>query len=474
MAQQRLRDYQSALAAFDHNIFNLGLHNPGRYCGFDTVVRVSALTFNISHDGSGIRYKNPNNAASGPFGILLTPQGDLIKEDAPIGVLAVDTNAGNNSFRYDLLVCSHSHINNAGGQAATYSIIKGAIGSGIKPLLADALKQVAVGVIELPPNASDIANCTFTKSKCPDSGDGEDARLSDPNVFKAIQLFNMSAVTHTAPDITATFGANTAALWKLGSDGNCFKILPASAMTLDGIKISDVPLQEGTQISIFINENVTLRGYTDWLATYQANGYRNFKVAQGIANVVAIAPSLGVKPNAGEIWELEFKFYGTEWVLMKIGGANARSNAFSRGMIVDWHGDVASNFDDTGLGYNLMSGWQICNGLNGTPDGRGKHWVMATVVPSVGAAVIVGNEDTLIHNNPDVIGGNRKITIAQTNLPNYTKPFYRDRKGGDSGNDVLSSANSSHGTVDISVGGDGTPLDVSNMPFYATIKIMKL
>jgi microcystin-dependent protein len=90
---------------------------------------------------------------------------------------------------------------------------------------------------------------------------------------------------------------------------------------------------------------------------------------------------------------------------------------------VEYYGTL-SNFDGTGAGISAL-GWDriyLCNGLNGTPDKRGRVAVGAILdVPGgpLNAAV-----DPIYTGNPlyeiyDVLGANT-IALAESNLPSHT------------------------------------------------------
>ena len=225
MAQQRLRDYGDRLDSFKHNLMSLGLHNPGRYAGFDSVMPIGALQFNIGHLGTGIKYKNQSFQVCGPTGILLTEQGVMTMEDGPIGPLSLDTNAGNTSVRYDLLVATHAFNNIPGDNPVEYSIIKGPLFSSIKPLLADPLSQVLLGIFTIPAGAADLSGIYYQQSKCPDSGDGEDARITTPNIFKSYQGFAAQSAENLLPSATFT-SPQPGNVWAFKPEGNLLYVLP--------------------------------------------------------------------------------------------------------------------------------------------------------------------------------------------------------------------------------------------------------
>jgi len=347
--------------------------------------------------------------------------------------LDIDSNAGNSEFRYDIVVCNHEHTVTVGGDPATYEIIKGPVSNPIKPVLTDPLKQTLVGTIELPPNASDVADMIYTKAKCPDSGDGEDARLFDVNQFRKLQQQNRSSLDLVSYSDSVAAGPGVAYLYAFQNDGNVFRLNPEVPSYIDGFKISDALLQQGTRVHIHITDKCTLRQHNAWEAGALYNrGYRSLTLPPSLTNVniAGGTSALGVKPLAGESWEMEFLFFNDRWLLISIGGAGSLSR-FLRGHIIDWYGDWATNFDASGLGINLMAGWALCNGNNSTPDLRGRLRAMATNLPAAGRP----RTDTPVNMETDgldpknyisgdygVVQGKSADAILQVHLPNYDLP----------------------------------------------------
>ncbi len=84
------------------------------------------------------------------------------------------------------------------------------------------------------------------------------------------------------------------------------------------------------------------------------------------------------------------------------------------GTILEWFGNVNTEFDSTGLGINSMIGYAVCNGINQTPDLRGLFIVAATNVPSTGAPSLNPALGSYAVGDP---GGFKAVQIAKENLP---------------------------------------------------------
>jgi hypothetical protein len=329
--QQRLRNFEHAILSFDHNVFNFGLHSPGRYLGFDEILKFNGMTFGIGHTKSNFTYLNPNGDTIGPIGVYMTPQGTLIQETDRIGPFTCESNVGNQFYRYDLVYAIHNHIELNGGQPATYALLKGQVGSLSKPTVPDPLRMTPLGYVELPPNTGgNISDCTWIKARCPDSGDGVDARLEDVNIFSKTQGFSMSPVILGVPTISYLSGTvNTVNIWELDNLGNTYRILPSYSAevptaTLDGIKLLGVPLRNGIRIKVMINEKITVRK-TELENTYKANGYSGFEFKDSLLNVgiddpIGVSGSKGIRPGIGQLWELDMVYIDGLWNITGMGG----------------------------------------------------------------------------------------------------------------------------------------------------------
>lgn len=415
MSQSRLRNFQHPILSFEHNMFNLGLHSPGRYVGFDTLAKITGLTFNISHAGFDLRFISPNANNNGPIGVYMTPQGTLIQETAPIGQFTIDTNAGNTSVRYDVLYAAHDQVEIGGGGAATYIIVKGPIGSEIKPTVPNPLKNTILGYIKIPANENvDINNCTWIKAKSPDSGDNLDARLDYVNIFTKFQGYKLSSVTLTVPTFSANVSSIIRQFWQLGDDGNTFKILPSAfSYTLDAISLKDVPLQDGFRIYIQINEKVGLRPFTVLDPTQIANGYRGFTFNPDFANSFNSVNQ--ILPSANEIWEVEALLQGNNWQIMKIGG---RSTGNVPGEMKVW----------AGLLNKVPNGWLVCDGRsllvadypalsNNIGTTFGGDGITNFSIPRLQGKVPVGFDIGDVDFTFGHAGGQKEVILTKAQLP---------------------------------------------------------
>lgn len=424
--QTRLRNYLEDLQSFQHNIMNLGMHNPGRYAGFDTLAPTNTLVFSLFHTNSGISYKTPSNQQIGPCGVVLSQQGVLIMEDGPITGLSIDTNAGNNATRFDLVILTHDFTNVDGGQAATYSIIKGAINNPIKPILSNPSKQVAIGFIEIPGQATNINQCTYEKFKCPDSGDGEDARLSTPNTFSNIQQQQKSAELIIAPSDQTSSG-NPNYFWTVKGDSNVYEIQPnANLNIVDGLRLEKVVPIEGTKISLLINEFIGIRSILPTIpAPYNTMGYFPIIAHQSFLNYYdPVTANKMIKADTGTKICVSLLFYNSAWVVLNVE-MKVNGDGFVTGDMCMWFGNIATNFDTSGLGLSTSKkfGWAICNGRNGTPDLRGRYLMMATEMANIQKTALqddgFGNVITFDNATAYQPYGVNSFGVGVANLPNY-------------------------------------------------------
>jgi len=123
---------------------------------------------------------------------------------------------------------------------------------------------------------------------------------------------------------------------------------------------------------------------------------------------------------------------------------------------------IDTNFDGSGLGVELMVGYAICNGQNGTPDLDG--------LVSIG----YGTEYSVIK----AVGGLKQVSLTASNIPklDITVPV-SDAGGGGSPytNIVASGSGTPASKTYTNVTGQTTPTKVNVLqPYMVLLKIMKL
>lgn len=89
--------------------------------------------------------------------------------------------------------------------------------------------------------------------------------------------------------------------------------------------------------------------------------------------------------------------------------------------VLEYYGDIAGNFDGTGAGI-LATGWDkvyLCNGLNGTPDKRGR-----SPIGSTSALVGGGPLDPIVAAGPayglQTIAGESYVTLTANQMPAHS------------------------------------------------------
>jgi hypothetical protein len=116
---------------------------------------------------------------------------------------------------------------------------------------------------------------------------------------------------------------------------------------------------------------------------------------------------------------------------------NINSNAFQfelRDLFVN-QTYIDDNFDITGLGTDLMLGWAICNGQNGTPNmdglvsiGYGTNYSVINAVGGSKNAVLVEHSHVQFGANSPT-GGSNRITVGATASGNFATNNVTDTVG---------------------------------------------
>lgn len=289
MAQRQYVTYRAPLRSWTQNIAFLGIFNPGRYAGFDEFIPTGLLSFQIGHAVGGVKVRDFNFTQIGPYGTWVSRQGCYISEDGPIGEVGnpngfnIDSNVGNDFWRYDIIVGEHEYhpvLNQQ--QPATYKLIKGALNSygftgPLLPALTNPDRQVILGIIAVPPQMVDLQNSQvkWIKMKAGDIGDQLHAFLNEPNTFKKTNQENWTPLI--------TYNPEGAGYWSVPALGNGFNIQPLGGGSIGnapgtqkrmfGFKIDDMPIQDGTKVSLKVNANMAI--YNDFLNDTPSNYWYN-------------------------------------------------------------------------------------------------------------------------------------------------------------------------------------------------------
>lgn len=135
----------------------------------------------------------------------------------------------------------------------------------------------------------------------------------------------------------------------------------------------------------------------------------------------------------------------------------AMSNeSFPSGAIVIWSGTVAS----------IPSGWQLCDGTNGTPDLRDRF--------IVGASQDVGSmAETNVSGVLTKTGGEAKHTMTIVEMPSHSHSYRWWNAWYFSGSSELGAKGSYNDNAQTGITGGGQPFNVLP-PYYALCFIMKM
>lgn len=168
MTERRYYNQEFPLNAMTFNHSFLGIFEPGRYRGYDTIANAGGVGINIDvlHSLTGIQKTKQDNSQTIASGICLTKHGVVIEHEGKLENIAIDDNVGAGSIRVDLLIIEHTPAAIAGGQVSTISVIKGTPGSGA-PALTNPERQIILGEISIAANGPDFASLTWAPADVP-------------------------------------------------------------------------------------------------------------------------------------------------------------------------------------------------------------------------------------------------------------------------------------------------------------------
>lgn len=443
MAQQRLRDYQSPLGSFLHNLINLGVHKPGRFSGFDTLKQTGVLQFSITHEKSGINTRDSADVPYGPLGVLMSNQGEILIEDAPLTALSINDNSDNPVQRTDYLVLSHAYFPVTPSTPGTYAILQGPKNSapggvGTPPVL--NTYQTLIGVITIPAGANSIGLCTYAKAISPDSGDAPDAHLTSPNLF---QTTNVQGAVDMSASSVGLVGVDSGLwVWDLPNTGNTFIFLQPNQLTIDCIRVLGVHNQDGFEINLVLGPQTKIRSFNNQgntatlPAPYPSLGYKPIVFSDRIKNSIEYdGPQYcpGFTPQgATALVCVNLVIVNGVWVVKAIDGVGYKpARIGNKGEVMEIHmllADIPNYFEpQQGTGINEYFGWQLCNGYNSW-DKRGRVGIMSlNGIPGNGP--VDGKISGVFA--PQMTGGESLHTLTQPELPNVQLKLLSYRGGGE-------------------------------------------
>lgn len=226
MAEQQFTTYKEDITSFELGEAMLGVLEPGRYRGYDTLSSGGApagnvIPVHVNHTGSGIQkgsHANPP-VLGNQTGVVLSPQGTIIhNDDTDIDVNISDGN-GQAGDRYDLIFIEHEYYDVEGANPSIIGVKQGSDGGGV-PTLDKPAEQVAVIQVKIINTVTVFGDLQFTILSPAKIGDYEiDTEFDDllTNIIGDRQytneyyITNSNAVTQSLDDLDIALKAEETA-----------------------------------------------------------------------------------------------------------------------------------------------------------------------------------------------------------------------------------------------------------------------
>jgi hypothetical protein len=168
--QKRYWNWKDSDKTLSLNNWLLGILEPGLYRGFD-FLPMAGLTLRLNHETTGLVFTQNDGSESPKTGVVLSKQGVVIKESAPIDLIIEATLT---QPRIDIISCTHEYSDEVvGGLTATYRVYSGvADANPVAPIPSDPNNEIILGQLYLPANCSNLnsSGVVYTKSIPPSLG----------------------------------------------------------------------------------------------------------------------------------------------------------------------------------------------------------------------------------------------------------------------------------------------------------------
>lgn len=222
MAQKIYTEHGVPLESFEKIQELLGILEPGVYRGFDEG-EFSGNTLTITHELTGASKTNKvGNATRGNLAILLSKQGSIIEEDAPVEV-SIDYNVGNSEERIDLLIGTHFYQDaEDSGLDMVFSIVKGPLNDPSEPELPDPLNDIIIGKVYIPAEAASHAETTYQRALRPGLANRDLQLQSETESIKLLEItpglvdVSLNSVNLTNEEFSTNYGNDLGNVREIG------------------------------------------------------------------------------------------------------------------------------------------------------------------------------------------------------------------------------------------------------------------
>lgn len=376
MAQFIFFNWQDDDSTKDLNSRLLGINDAGRYRGFDVdLATPGGLTLRLQHAITGFPvtlFDDPTFTIE-VRGVLLSKQGVIIHENAPIDI---PINAGDATHaRIDLIVAEHIYENVQDGSECIYYVIQGTPSANpVAPVVPAPLQiKLVLGQLYVPANMAALTDAGVVYTQAAQPSFSGDNTIMHTNLLQA-----STARKRFSSVLTTSFQANLAQIGGLnynvdlqGVDGNSFVIPTATAANY-------------LNVINFINRGYTGEGYRFKVWTQQR------LIFTPSANIATIdnGPCFVEPGEELEIWDLNALLgiiAATPYYFVAKGGIAYTSSNNKYRMVQSWNygGAIAINAGSRLLTLNKQGNLYYATGATGQNlDGISDHNTKAfTITP---------------------------------------------------------------------------------------------
>lgn len=155
MGQKIFYQWKDDDLTWDLSRQRLGILEPGLYRGFDADLSQNDMNLRLRHNVTGATEIDQALATSAPFGVVVTTQGAVVRDDTNPIILPINTTGAQG--RIDTVYLEHYYVTTPGGIAASYGVIQGTPAANpVAPALTNPATQIVLGYLYLPPLCTDL------------------------------------------------------------------------------------------------------------------------------------------------------------------------------------------------------------------------------------------------------------------------------------------------------------------------------
>lgn len=268
MGQRIFFNWKDDDLSHDINRRTLGLIDAGLYRGFDANL-IAGLNLELIHSVTGADAVDLSLAAETKFGLVITKQGSIVRDDTVIS-LPINNNLSGDP-RIDVIYLEHEYLQVVGGVAASYGVVQGtASATPVAPALVSPNKQVILGYLYIPDGTTSLTDpgVIYTKAIAPPfANDADIMYLSKNQTSTGHKILKSLSGIYQACTFTPTVPGGNLGTLSVANKGNYFEVPYSNAqeIIITDLTVTGSAFDIGTPMYFYTKQAIYLANNANFL-----------------------------------------------------------------------------------------------------------------------------------------------------------------------------------------------------------------